>query len=189
MQRIANEVETLISQNPKAVERFIEQLKVFNKAWEKYWSAKDNELPILDQQPDKSIEDAYKYDHHFKCWIPKDTPTLPPDPTKWELDNNYPSYYAILAVIYDLEKSKVAPFRLCEGILGNFVFAWMQRLLTRAWGFDKDKLDTALKWVKADIKKCRKKTDRAKTGTMRILQKFFGTVKNINSTNYSRLYL
>lgn len=153
LKRIANEVETLISQNRKAVNRFRDQLEVFNNAWRKYWSAKENEFQPLDERPDKSKKNLYEYDRDFKCWFPKYSPTLPPDPTKWELDDKLPCYYGTLAVVYDSVKSKVAPFMLCEGILGNYVFGYTQLIISRAWGFDKDMLDTALKWVKADLLK------------------------------------
>jgi hypothetical protein len=64
---------------------------------------------------------------------------------------------------YDLEKGKDAPFRLCEGILDNYGFAFMQICISRAWGFDKDMLDTALKWVKRDIKKMQEKDEQSET--------------------------
>ncbi len=161
LERIAKEVEILISQNRIAVARFREQLEVFNKAWIKYWGAKENELPILIEQPDKTQKKLYEYDRDFKCWFPKDLPTPPPDPTNWELKDKPPCYYATLAVVYDSVKSKVAPFMLCEGILDNLVFGYMQILLSRAWGFDKDMLETALNWVKADIREQQEKGQEA----------------------------
>lgn len=54
LKRIANEVETLISQNPKAVERFREQLKVFNDAWRKYWTAQDNYAELRQEKWNKN---------------------------------------------------------------------------------------------------------------------------------------
>ena len=149
---IAGEVENLLVEYPEAGQRFREQLRIFNDVWREYWTAKGNELQPLTEQPDKSIEDAYECDTDFKVWFPKGETQLPPDPTKWGLDDKLPCYYGPLAVIYDQVKGEVAPYRLCAGVLDNFLFAWMQKLLARTSTYDKDKLDTALKWVKRDIK-------------------------------------
>lgn len=151
MNHIAGEVETLLANYPTAQQRFREQLRIFNDAWKKYWKAKDEEPQITDKQPDKNTEGAYEYDADFKLWFPKDEAKRPPDPTKWELDDKLPCYYGPLAVIYDSDKGTIAPYRLCEGVLDNFLFAWMQRLLLSTSVYDKDKLETALKWVKLDI--------------------------------------
>ena len=149
--RVADDVETLIAQNPIAVERFREQIKVFNRAWRKYWQAKTKEPQPYDDPTGKNGKDGYVYDPDFKMQFPLKCPPLPPDPTKWQSEDKLPCYYATLAVIYDSVKGNVAPFRLCEGILDNLAFGFMQLCISRAWGFDKDMLDTALKWVKADL--------------------------------------
>ena len=151
LQRIADEVEKLISENPVAVERFKEQLKIFNEAWRRYYGTKKNEPQPYEDPTGQNQKDGYEYDPDFKMWFPKDTPPLPPDPTKWQLADKLPCYYGTLAVIYDSVKGSVAPFELCEGILDNLAFGFMQLCISRAWGFDKGMLDTALRWVKADL--------------------------------------
>jgi len=149
--RVAGDVETLIAQNRTAVARFKKQIKVSNRAWRKYWRAKTKEPQPYDDPTGKNGKDGYEYDPDFKMRFPIKCPPLPPDPTKWQLSDKLPCYYVTLAVIYYSVKGNVAPFRLCEGILDDLLFGYMQLCISRAWGFNKDMLDTALKWVKADL--------------------------------------
>ncbi len=163
LQKIANKIENLLAQYPIAPDRFKEQLNFFNNACKKYWKAMANELPPLLEKPDKNVVDAYEWDPECNWWFPKDEMNLTPDPTRWELDDRTPCYYGILAVIYDKEKSEIAPYRLCEGVLDGVHLKRIKALLNNG-GFKKGHLESALKWVTADIVREQEKVEQEKDG-------------------------
>jgi hypothetical protein len=169
IQQIAEQVRKLISRYPTARDRFIEQLKVHNDAWEKRWKSLDGELQPTGKQPDKDKKDAYEYDRGFKCWFPKDEAKLPPDPTRWELHDKYPSYYAALAVVYDSEEGKDALYKLCEGILDKKAAWFIKNDVYEVWLDEKveKRLHIALDWVKADIEERQEKDGQGNISGMR----------------------
>ena len=152
MLEIAKEVENLLTLYPKTVEQFRKQIAAFNQHWRKYWqSLTDEPLPYEDVNG-KNKKPGYEYDSDFKMWFPINTGQVIPDPTKWEINDKLSCYYTTLAIIYDLIKGKDAPFKLCNGVLDNLACRHMEWLITKGYGgFDRDRLDTAIKWVKKDL--------------------------------------
>jgi hypothetical protein len=159
--QIAIKVQRLLTDYPIAKECFVKQLKVYKGYWKKYRKSPDDELPpIIEEKPEKSKKGLYEYDRKFKCYVLKDQTRLEPDPTQWEQDDKYPSYYAYLAVIYDLEKDGDAPFKLCEGILDKVAVWYIKHYLYDVWLYKDvwwyknvvERLNMAFDFVEADIK-------------------------------------
>lgn len=133
LERIATEVEILIIQNRKGIEKFKEKIKIFNKIYLEYREA-------LEQQPVYTTPKGSLF-------------TLLPNPLCWEIDDKLPCYYATLALVYDYKKVDMSQNRLCEGILDRHAQKIMLGLLTDPLGpaLTEDDLNTALKLVKADL--------------------------------------
>jgi hypothetical protein len=129
LERIAKKVEILITQNPKAIDRFKKQIEVFNQEWLRYCKA-------LKQEPS----------------------LFHPNPLCWEVADKLPCYYASLAVVFDYRKMATSPIIITEGILDSKALKIMLDLLADPLGpvLTEDHLDTALRWVKADLESCGK---------------------------------
>ena len=155
IRQIADGVHKLLIEYLNAKECFISQLKVYNDAWKKHWKSllDDKFPPVIDKKPEKSKKDFYEYDRKFKCYFLKDETKSKSDPSQWELADKYSSYYAYLAVVYDLEKGKDAPFKLCEGILDKVAIWFIKHYTYDVWIYEKvdERLHMALDWVTADI--------------------------------------
>jgi len=131
LERIAEEVENLIMQNPTAVEKFKKNIKVFKQHVQKYLKAQKN-------KPDPQT----------------------PNPVKWEIKDKLSCYYATLAVIYDSVKAKT-PVAFSDNhwqksslstSLDNYISGMLFHYATSDKSpYGNTGLDTAIKWVKADL--------------------------------------
>jgi hypothetical protein len=130
---IANEVENLITQNPKAVKKFKKHCKIFYQHARRY---------LKEQKKGK-------LDNHQQL-----------NPLRWEIEDKLSCYYATLWLIYEMVKQK-APFTFnAKGLqkvsassnLDNYINGMLFRYATSAQSpYGNTGLDTALKWVKADL--------------------------------------
>ena len=128
--RIADGVEKLLAEKPEAKRTFRKHIRSFNKQWLKYEKAKRREEKTGEPQP-------------FEA-----------NPSQWQ-GKKEDCYYTYLAVVYDSVKN-VAPYDLCDDILDDAFFGWLQRKISSA-NFDNDKLTTALKWVEPALRQRIKK--------------------------------
>lgn len=124
--RIADGVEKLLTEKSRARGTFQKHIKTFNRKWKQYQKAKQREEKTGEPQP------------------------FCPNPSQWQ-GEKWVCYYTYLAVVYDSVKN-VAPYYLCNDILDEQLFGYLQRQISSA-NFDNDKLTTALKWVEADLEK------------------------------------
>jgi hypothetical protein len=122
--RIADGVEKLLTEKSRARGTFRKHIETFNRKWKQYQKAKQREEKTGKPQP------------------------FCPDPSQWQ-GEKVVCYYTYLAVVYDSVKN-VAPYYLCNDILDEQLFGYLQRQMSSA-NFDNDKLTTALKWVEADL--------------------------------------
>ena len=155
---IATEIEDIITEKPEAVRVFRENIVTYAKACEQYWESRCNEPQAYLDPTGKKQREGYEYDKELEAWFPVNTQELLPDPTKWKMENKYPCYYATLALIYDIYKAKTAPYSIwpdcIEGLEKyHLVVGLMQRYLEGGiQPFTQGNLDSALKWVKSDLK-------------------------------------
>ena len=138
LSRIANDIEILIHQNQEAIDRFKKQIRVFNQECLRYFEALKKE-PVFTAPSGRPF-------------------SLLPNPLCGEGTDKFSFYYTVLAVVFDYIKVATAPIRLCEGILDSEALKIMLDLLADPLGpvLTEDHLDTALRWVKADLESCGK---------------------------------
>jgi len=153
---IADGVEKLLTEKSRAKEFFQSHIESFNNDWLDYEEAKQREEETGEPQP-------------FK-----------PNPSQWQ-GNIRLCYYTYLAVVYDSVKN-VAPYYLCDGILDDRHFGWLQRQISSA-NFDNDKLTTALKWVETDLEK---QGDKSRDNKQKKLAE---TEQNIAPTKRQRIWI
>ncbi len=150
MRRIANQVEDLLVSNPLSRKQFNKHLMDFNFIFKEERERNLEELLPYDDPTGKNYEDPTGGE--------EDGPKLNSGakknyPIKAGYDVKKPeisSYYAALSVLYDCIKGKVAPVLLCRDVLDDTAFSLLLLRLGTD-GYDKDDLNSALKWVKKDL--------------------------------------
>lgn len=126
IERVADEVENLVAVYPIAANLFRERVKVFNEYCTEYLKAKK-------KKPDE----------------------CQPSPLLWEIDDKLSCYYATLAVIHDAVKTK-APVYLSQGLDTQAAGFLYHNAAKHKTPYGDTGLDTALKYVRADIEKHQK---------------------------------
>jgi hypothetical protein len=140
--RIADEVESLVAKNSETAKNcFIKQIKTFNGHMAEWHKVQQE---IRDNPNSKSYY---------------------PNPMLWEIDDKLCCYYATLAVIHDAMKVK-PPLQLSEGVDQGAAYILYRYSSKATCPYGDDGLDTALKYVKANIQsEAKEKTGQGETKT------------------------
>lgn len=155
LEDIAEQVEDLLVEYPKAKQLFNNKAKIFKTLFDKWKLAENNLLqPYLDPSGNNS-RDGYKYNRDDRMWFPVQAQkNLLPNPVLWGIEDKLCCHYVTLGIIRDMIYADEAK-PVVKDILRAYAFSFASSLIEKANHkvYSDKSIKLALSQVKQDLAK------------------------------------